>query len=229
MELKKSNKANIEKTRGLYTELGLLIALGFALLAFEWKISPKEEVKDEGPVMELIDEELIQVTRVDEPPPPPPEPPKVTDLLEIVADDVQVDTHIDINIEADQATEIVAYEYVETVVEVVEEEEIFFIVEDMPTFNGKPADEGFRDYVAANTVYPPVAAENGISGRVLVEFTIDQQGNLVDAKVVRSQDPLLDTEALRVIRSSPKWTPGRQRGKTVKVKYTFPVRFRLNN
>jgi protein TonB len=229
MELKKSDKANIEKTRVLFTELGLLIALGFALLAFEWKVTPKVEEKTEGLVMELVEEELIQVTRQDEPPPPPPEPPKVTDILEIVSDDVQVDTHIDINIEADQSTEIQQVAYTATEIVEEEEEEVFTIVEDMPLFNGKPAEEGFRDYVGKNTNYPPVAQENGISGMVLVEFTINQQGELVDAKIIRPVDPLLDAEAMRVIKSSPKWQPGKQRGKTVKVKYTFPVRFKLNN
>jgi len=229
MELKKSDKANLERTRGLYTQVGLLIALCITLLAFEWKIAPAVEEKTDGPIIEAMEEELVPITRVDEPPPPPPEPPKVTDILEIVSDDVQVDTHIDINIEADQFTEITVVEYSVTVIEEEEEEEVFTIVEDMPTFNGKTAEEGFREFVSKNTVYPPVAQENGISGRVFVEFTINQQGDLVDAKVMRGVDPLLDAEALRVIRSSPKWVPGKQRGKTVKVKYTFPVMFKLNN
>jgi TonB family protein len=108
-------------------------------------------------------------------------------------------------------------------------EDIFTIVEDMPLFDGKPAETGFRDYVTKNVTYPKEAQEKEISGMVLVEFVIDTDGSLVDAKVVRSVDPLLDAEALRVISSSPKWTPGKQRGKIVNVKYTFPVRFRLNN
>ena len=229
MELKKSEKANLEKKRLLYTEIGILIALGFTLLAFEWKVAPPAEEKIEGPVVAALEEEVVPITRQDEPPPPPPEPPKVTDILEIVSDDVQVDTNIDINIEADLLTELDQVEYKGTEVEEVEEDEIFTIVEDMPLFNGKTAEEGFREYVTKNTQYPAVAQENGISGRVFIEFTINQQGDLVDAKVMRGVDPLLDAEALRVIRSSPKWTPGKQRGKTVKVKYTFPVLFRLNN
>jgi protein TonB len=229
MELKKSDKANLDKNRGLFIEIGLLIALGFVFLAFEWKVAPKVEEKEEGPAVAAIEEEIVPITRQDEPPPPPPEPPKVTDILDIVADDVQVDNNIDINIEADQTTEITPVVFTETVVEEEEEEQVFTIVEDMPLFNGKVAEEGFREYVGKNTDYPPVAQENGISGRVFVEFTINQKGELVDAKITRGVDPLLDAEALRVIRSSPKWTPGKQRGKTVKVKYTFPVVFKLNN
>ena len=104
--------------------------------------------------------------------------------------------------------------------------EIFMIVEQMPLFNGKPVEKGFEDYVTSNTKYPKAAKENGIFGDVIVEFTIDVDGSLVDAKIVRGVHPLLDAEALRVILSSPKWTPGRTRGKPVEVKFTFPVRFK---
>ena len=229
MELKKSDKANLDKKRSLFIEIGMLAALGFVLLAFEWQVAPKVEENTNTVVQVAIEEEIIPITRQDEPPPPAPEPPKIADILEIVSDDVQVDTNIDINIDVDLNTEIAPVEFVAAEIEEEEEEQVFTIVEDMPMFNGKPAEEGFRDYVGNNTKYPPVAQENGISGRVLVEFTIDQTGQLVDARVVRGVDPSIDAEALRVVRSSPKWTPGKQRGKTVKVKYTFPVMFRLNN
>jgi TonB family protein len=106
-------------------------------------------------------------------------------------------------------------------------EERFQIVEVMPLFKGKPAEKGFRDYVDSNIKYPKEAKENHISGDVLVEFTIDVDGSLVDAKVVRSVHPLLDVEALRVIQSSPKWTPGKLKRKPVEVRYTFPVNFKL--
>jgi len=229
MELKKSDKANLDKSSGLFIEIGLVIALAVVLLAFEWQVVPKEEEKTETAVVATIEEEIVPITREQEPPPPAPEPPKLPEILEIVADEVRVDTRIDVNIEADLTAEITPVVFTETAIEEEVEEEVFTIVEDMPSFNGKPAEEGFRDYVAKNTQYPAVAQENGISGMVLVEFTINQQGDLTDAKIVRPVDPLLDAEALRVIKSSPKWTPGKQRGKTVKVKYTFPVRFRLNN
>ncbi len=228
MELKKSDKANLDKKRGLFIEIGLLIALGFAFVAFEWQSAPRTESMIEAKIEAPIEEEIVPITRQDQPPPPPPEPPKIADILDIVADDVHVDSNIQIDVEADQNLEIDIVEFKEVAVEEVDEEEIFTIVEDMPLFNGKSAEEGFREYVAKNTQYPAVAQENGISGRVMVEFTIDKSGNLIDAKVVRGVDPSLDNEALRVIRSSPKWVPGKQRGKTVKVKYTFPVGFKLN-
>ncbi len=107
------------------------------------------------------------------------------------------------------------------------EEEVFYIVEDMPTFNGGDAAQEFRKYIAQNLKYPTVAAEKGISGRVIVQFTINTAGKVVDARVVRSVNPALDNEAMRVIMSSPDWTPGKQKGKTVKVLFTFPINFVL--
>ena len=106
---------------------------------------------------------------------------------------------------------------------------IFSIVDEMPMFNGKPAEEGFREYMGKNTRYPDKAAIDGIQGRVFIEFVINPNGTLVDAKVIRPVDPLLDAEALRVINASPAWTPGKMDGKKVSVKYTFPVEFKLNN
>ena len=98
-----------------------------------------------------------------------------------------------------------------------------------PMFNGKSADEGFREYVASETVYPSEAQEKGITGRLFVEFIIDTDGSVTNARVLRSVDPLLDAEALRVIKLSPKWTPGKHEGKMVKVQYVFPFLFQLNN
>ena len=106
------------------------------------------------------------------------------------------------------------------------EEEVFFIVEVMPQFKGG-GKEKFREYIQQNLNYPPIAAENGISGRVFVQFAVNARGEVVDVVVVRGVDPALDKEAVRVIMSSPKWTPGKQRGKPVRVQFTFPIKFVL--
>ena len=107
---------------------------------------------------------------------------------------------------------------------------LFALVKVKPTFNGMDAEKGFREYVGKNTNYPAEAQEKGITGRVYVEFAIDVDGSVTDVRLLRGVDPLLDAEALRVINSSPKWTPGKyEDGKAVKVKYQFPVNFRLNN
>ena len=115
----------------------------------------------------------------------------------------------------------------------VEEEEVeevlFALVQEKPLFNGEEAETAFRQYVNEHIVYPPEAQENGISGRVFVEFTIDRDGSVINVTLLRGPDQLLSNEALRVVSSSPKWTPGKHRGKTVRVIYQFQLAFRLNN
>jgi protein TonB len=144
-----------------------------------------------------------------------------------MSNETEINTHIEINTDVDLNTEIAAIEFTPT--EVVEEEEIvlFAIVEEKPTFMGEDADAGFRKWVSTKIVYPPIAAENGIFGRVFYEFAIDKSGNVCDIKLLRGVDPLLDAEVLRVLKMSPKWTPGMQRGKAVKVRYQFPFMFQL--
>jgi len=108
-----------------------------------------------------------------------------------------------------------------------DDEEVFYIVEEMPTFNGGDPVTEFRKYIGQNVRYPESSAERGISGRVIVQFAVNKSGTVVDAIVVRSVDSALDKEAIRLVMNSPKWTPGRQRGKAVKVLFTFPINFVL--
>ena len=107
------------------------------------------------------------------------------------------------------------------------EGEIFFIVEEMPDFQGG-GQNAFRDYISRNLRYPETAKENNIEGRVFVQFVVKADGSVDDARIVRGVDPDLDEEALRVVRSSPGWTPGRQRGQAVSVAFTFPINFVLS-
>ena len=111
---------------------------------------------------------------------------------------------------------------------VIEEKVYFGNVDENPMFNGKPAEEGFREYVVHRVRYPPVAQENNITGRVFVEFIVERDGSVSNVKIVGSADPLLDAEALRVIRSSPNWSPGKINGETVRMSYTFPFNFRID-
>ncbi len=227
MELKKSKSADLEKRKGMFIEIGLVIALAIVLVAFEWT-KGEGRGNDESVVSEIeFEDEMMQITRREEPKPEPkPETPKVAEVLDIVDDDVEIEDDFDFDMEATQDTE---YDFTSMLDddEEIDEEEVFYIVEDMPTFNGgKPATE-FRKYIAQNLQYPEIAAENGVSGRVIVQFAVDKTGKVVDAKIVRSVDSALDREAVRVVMSSPKWTPGKQRGKAVKVLFTFPINFVL--
>ena len=107
----------------------------------------------------------------------------------------------------------------------VEETKVFDVVEEMPQFPGGQA--ALLEYLAKNIKYPVVAEENGVQGRVIVTFVVERDGSITDVRVVKSVDPSLDKEAARVVKSMPKWQPGKQNGSAVRVKYTVPVQFRL--
>jgi periplasmic protein TonB len=227
MESKKSDKANLEKKKGLFLQIGLVTVLALLLIAFEWTT---REVAT-GSLGELADvvleEEIIPITRPEEiQPPPPPPPPQVTETLSIVEDDVEIDDEIFIDDVESRADTRIEFSQMVMEEEEAAEQDIFFIVEDMPDFQGKGQD-GFRTYIAENLRYPQIAAENGIQGRVFVQFVVNADGKVSDATVVRGVDPSLDREAIRVVMSSPPWTPGRQRGAPVRVAFTFPINFVL--
>ena len=224
MEIKKSKKADLENQKSLFLLIGVVLALAFSLVAFEWSTRPRENQLLKGVQTAEAEEDIIPVTRQQpEQPPPPPPPPQVIEVINIVQDDVEID---DVDFESIDAEEDTEFDFIPVSDEEEAEEEVFFIVEDMPKFQGG-GKEKFREWIAKNLQYPPIAAENGISGRVFVQFAVNAQGEVVDVKVVRGVDPALDKEAVRVVKSSPRWTPGKQRGRPVKVQFTFPIVFVL--
>lgn len=157
--------------------------------------------------------------------PPPPEAPKVEEVLQIVENDAKVEeTTIQASEETGQAVEV-KYVPVEVEEEEPEEQQIFQVVEEMPEFPGGMAE--CLKFLGKNIKYPTISQENGVQGKVIVQFVVNKDGSIVDPVVVRSVDPYLDKEALRVIKTMPKWKPGKQRGKAVRVKYTVPVTFKL--
>lgn len=231
MEVKKSKKASLEGNKILGILMGFIVGIAALFVGFEWGTRDVAAVKVEG-IADIIAEEEIEITRVEEintPPPPPPAAPVVTEVLNVVEDDVELDQQ-DILTSEDSQRDAQAQTYVAPVANLVEEEEesaqqIFTVVEEMPKF---PGGEGeLLSYIAKAMKYPVIAQENGIQGRVVCSFVINRDGSVVDAEVVRGVDASLDKEALRVINSMPKWSPGKQRGKPVRVKYTIPVTFRL--
>jgi protein TonB len=228
MELKKSKKADLESRKGMFIEIGLVITLAVVLVAFEWT-KGEDKGNDDKMVQEIqFEDEMMQITRREEPKPEPkPEQPKIAEVLDIVDDDVEIEDEFDFDMEATDDTQYDFTSMIGNDDEEIQEEEVFYIVEDMPTFNGGDPATEFRKYIAQNLRYPEIAAENGISGRVIVQFAVNKTGSVVDAIIVRSVDPALDKEAIRVVMSSPKWTPGKQRGKAVKVLFTFPINFVL--
>jgi TonB family C-terminal domain len=229
MEVKKSEKASLENKKLLFTEIGLVAALGIVWGAFEYSSKEAQVAVLEDTTQVLVEEEMVAIQN--ETPPPPPEAPNIpvlSDQIDIVDDDIKLDDDMFMNLEDDNTgVEIMDYKEAEVVEEEVEEEAIpFQLVEQKPSFQGGDANE-FSKWVNSKLVYPEIAKENGVQGRVTLQFTVEADGRVTNVKVLRGVDESLDKEAVRVVSSSPKWTPGRQRDRAVKVTYTFPVIFQL--
>ncbi len=226
MDLKKSKQASLENKRGTYFIVGLLISCSLILISFEWT-RPVDLEADLARLEDRpIDIEIIQITRREEPK-PKPELPAIQEVIDIVPDGIEVPEVI-FDPEVTKYTEIPEFFGGDEPEELDPEPDFFVYVEDMPLFNGGEPNREFAKYIARNLTYPSEPAENGIFGRVIVQFDIDINGSLVNPVIIRGVDPALDAEAMRVIRTSPKWTPGQQRGKAVKVRYNFPINFVLN-
>ena len=219
MEIKKSPKADLENKRGLFLEIGLVVALVLVIGAFA--VTPKEhriEKVDLG--YAPVEVEIVEVTREDQ---KPPEAPKkvdmavVSDMLEVVTNDTKIETEIDFaEFDVNQAIEVAPVQ-----TEEVFEEEIFIVVEEKASFMG--GDEGtFRNWVQQRVKYPAIAQENGIQGKVTISF-------VVNIEVLRTPDRTLSDEAVRIIKSSPKWTAAKQRNKSVRQKFVIPIDFRISD
>ena len=225
MEEKKSPKANLENKKLMFTQIGLIISLIIAWLAFEHKSYDKREI---DPSLlrqtEVVEEEMVEITKQEEQKPQPVEMPKQTTQLEIVNDDVEVED-IEINADIDQNEVVEDYTPVEVEEEEVVEQEVFTIVEEMPSYPGGEAK--MYEYLGKNIKYPQIARESGIQGRVFVNYVVEPDGSVSNVKVLRGIGGGCDEEAMRVVKAMPKWKPGKQRGKAVRVSYTLPVVFKL--
>lgn len=230
MEVKKSPKADLEGGIGMSILMGMIVGLAVLFVGFEWGTKDVQVVSADEGVADIIAEEEIEITRPENTPPPPPPPPApaVAEVLTVVEDDVELEQQ-DIVSSEDDASAAQQETFVAPVVEEEEEEEsaqqIFTVVEKQPEFPGGTA-ELFK-YLSKAIKYPVIAQENGIQGRVVCSFVVNRDGSIVDIQVMRGVDPSLDKEAIRVISEMPKWKPGEQRGKPVRVRFILPVQFRL--
>ncbi|MBP9031215.1 MAG: energy transducer TonB [Dysgonomonadaceae bacterium] len=225
-EIKKTPRANIENQKDTAILMGMVLALALVFVAFEWS-TKTSKVDLSTVVQDVVAEEEIEITRRDPTPPPPPPPPapEAPEIIQVV--DTKVETRIDINMEDDQSkAQVQTYTPPPPPKQrEEEEEEIFVVVENQPEFPGGQA--AMMKFLSENIKYPVIAQENGIQGRVICNFVVERDGSITDVQVVRGVDPSLDKEAVRVIQSMPKWKPGMQRGKPVRVRFTLPVVFRL--
>ena len=227
MEIKKSPKADLENKKTTNLLIGAILTLSVLFIGFEWSERDKQVATDTGLTEIVFEEEIIPITEQEQPKqaPPPPEAPKVEEVLEIMDNDSQVEESTIQASDDTQAAVEVKYTPVEVEEEEVEEQQIFQVVEEMPEFPGGMAE--CMKWLGKNIKYPTISQGNGVQGRVIIQFVVNRDGSIVDAQVARGVDPYLDKEALRVVGLMPKWKPGKQRGKEVRVKYTLPVMFRL--
>lgn len=227
MEIKKSPKADLESKKLTFTLIGLVVTLFVVWRVFEYKSYDKQTIDDLQRTVEVIEEEMVEITKQEQPKVQPPQPKPQVTQIQVVEDDVEVEDEIDINAEVDQDEVIEEYEF--TPPEIEEEEiveaEIFRVVEEMPEFPGGSAK--LMEYIQKNIKYPMMARESDIQGRVFVNFVVEPDGSISNVAVLRGIGGGCDEEAVRVVNSMPKWKPGKQRGSAVRCAYTVPIIFKL--
>ena len=227
MEIKKSPKADLESKKLTFTLIGLVVTLFVVWRVFEYKSYNKQTIDDLQRTVEVIEEEMVEITKQEQPKVQPPQPKPQVTQIQVVEDDVEVEDEIDINAEVDQDEVIEEYEF--TPPEIEEEEiveaEIFKVVEEMPEFPGGSAK--LMEYIQKNIKYPMMARESDIQGRVFVNFVVEPDGSISNVAVLRGIGGGCDEEAVRVVNSMPKWKPGKQRGSAVRCAYTVPIIFKL--
>ena len=236
MEIKKAKKADLEGQKSTSLLIGYIITLATIFVAFEWTT---REYKETEPVIYAAsvpyEEEIIPITQPifqTAAPPPPVEVPQVAEIIDIVENDEEIEE------EEIQSTEDTQEAITGTTGPVVsgpvgpvmaaeegDEGEVFQVVEQMPEFPGGM--DKLMEYLSKNIKYPSIAQENNIQGRVIVEFVVNKDGSIVEPKVMRSVDTSLDNEAMRVIKSMPKWNPGKWKGEPVTVYITLPIYFQI--
>tara|TARA_Y100001935_G_scaffold78585_1_gene65681 strand:- start:3459 stop:4163 length:705 start_codon:yes stop_codon:yes gene_type:complete len=233
MQIKKNPKADLTKNSNLYFAIGLAVILFISWRAIEWKTYDRSGYGYEALNIDDDDDEEIPITEQIKTPPPPPPPPPAPEIIEVVEDEEEIEETIIESTETDQ----------EEIVEIVEVEEEFedvdvpfAVIEDVPIYPGcervaksKRRDcfqEQINKHIRKNFRYPEIAQEMGIQGRVYVNFVIDKDGSITSIRM-RGPDKNLEKEAQRIIAKLPRMTPGKQRGRAVRVPFSIPITFRL--
>lgn len=235
MELKKNPKADLTRNSGLYFVIGLVLVMLLTYIAFEWKTYDEDNNFDYTMnVEDTLDEEVPMTEQIKTPPPPPP--PAAPEIIEVVEDEEEVEETVIESTETSQEEEIIEVADVE-VEEVEEDVDVpFAVIEDVPIFPGcenEPKSK-LRDcfnsmmqkHIGKNFRYPEIAQEMGIQGRVNIMFVIQKDGSIGNVRM-RGPDKNLEEEAARIIGKLPKMTPGKQRGRPVRVPFSIPITFKL--
>lgn len=224
MELKKNPNVDLSKKTGLFLNIGFVISLLLVILAFEWKSYDRGDLLDLGQIRDDF-EEMTEVPLTQQPPPPPPKI-KQPVIIEVPdEEEIEEEIEVDLDVEITDDTEIAEIVFEEPVEE-EETDEIFQIVENPATFKGGIG--AFYKYVQNNMRYPSQAQRMGLEGKVFVEFVVGKDGRITDVKVLRGIGAGCDEEAIKVLRNSPVWSAGRQRGRPVRQRMVLPITFKLN-
>lgn len=225
MELKKNPKADLAGKSGLFMNIGLTVSLLLTLVAFEWRSYDRGDLLDLGQVEDDF-EDIMEIPPTEQPPPPPPKV-QLPEIIE-VPDEEEIEEEIEVELDVEVTEETVIEDIVfEEAPEEENVDEVFTIVEDQPEFPGGM--QAFFKYVSENMVYPSQARRMGIEGRVYVQFVVDKDGKVTEVKAVKGIGAGCDEEAERVLRESPSFKPGKQRGRPVKVRMVLPIIFKLSN
>ncbi len=233
MEAKKNPKSDVGRNSGLYFVIGLALTLAIVYGAFEWKTYDDTNNYDISMnVDDDLDEEVPMTEQIKTPPPPPP--PAAPEVIEVVEDEEEVEETIIESTETSQDEEIIEVEDVEVEEEVEDVDVPFAVIKDVPIFPGCENEANKRDcfqermqkHISKNFRYPEIAQEMGVQGRVAVMFTIQKDGSIGNVRM-RGPDKNLEAEAARIIGKLPKMTPGKQRGRAVRVPFSIPITFKL--
>lgn len=228
MIAKKTDKGNLENKRGMFLLVGFAVVLalvyaGFELFANEDKVAALDLTDDD--FITVVDDDVIAT---DQTPPPPPEQPQQQQevVLNIVENNIQVSTDLSFDVEftEDEVIADVSDEEIEVVEDAAEDEPPMMFTEEMPEYPGGP--EALNAFLTREIQYPEVARNNGITGTVLIEFVVEKDGRVSNAKVKVPLFPECDKEAVRGVMAMPKWKPGKNNGKAVRCYYQVPVTFR---
>jgi len=233
MEVKKSPKADLRNNSSLYFVLGLAIVMLLVFIAFEWKTYDETTDYDISlNVEDMLDEEVPLTEQIKTPPPPPP--PAAPEVIEVVEDEEEVEETVIESTETSQEEEIIEVDDVQVEEDDLDVDVPFAVIEDVPIFPGcegasdKRAcfNEMMQKHIIKNFRYPEIAQEMGVQGRVNVMFTIQKDGSIGNIRY-RGPDKNLEAEALRIIEKLPRMTPGKQRGRAVRVPFSIPIVFKL--
>ena len=233
MQLKKNPEADLNKNRNLYFVIGLTLVLGVTWGAVEYKSYERKIDLTNGDML-IDDEEDVPITeQLKTPPPPPPPPPPAPEVIEIVEDEEEVEETV---IESTESDEEMVIEDIVVEDDFDDIDVPFAVIEDVPIFPGCESvaksqrracfQEQMNKHIRKNFRYPDIAQEMGIQGRVYVNFIISNDGTITNIRM-RGPDKNLENEAARIIGRLPQMTPGRQRGRPVRVPFSIPITFRL--